>query len=400
MTAPAAGRRYRILLVCHSYPPVLGGSEIEAQRVSAALIRRGHDVHVLCAGGPPMPPLREWADPAGVPVSILTRHSRGRSRDIAFALEVAWTLWRKRHSYDLVYFLMQGLHIATGLSTVRFLRKPAVMKISGDGIIVLMSRSRMGRIELRWLREWKVPLMLLNESMTEEATRNGFPKEQLTWMPNPVDVEEFRPAAPEQAAGWRERHGIPADAPVVIYTGRLSPEKGLTGLLRGYALAAQSLPCSLLLLVGDGPMRSELEALAAGLKLGPERLRFTGRVDMREVPSWLQSSDLFALTSPNEGFSCALVEAMACGLASLVSDISANRQLIDEGVHGLSVPFDDEKAIAGALVRLFREPELRRRMGQEARRRAVENYSTLRVVERYEELFGRTLKSGGRFPSS
>jgi len=69
--------RVRVLLISDSYPPVLGGSEVEAQRVSAALIRRGHSVHVLCAGGPPMPDVRDWVDPAGVPVSILTRHSRG-----------------------------------------------------------------------------------------------------------------------------------------------------------------------------------------------------------------------------------------------------------------------------------------------------------------------------------
>ena len=56
-----------ILIVCDSYPPVLGGSEIEAQRVAAALIARGHRVRVLCSGGPPMPAVRHWTDPAGVP---------------------------------------------------------------------------------------------------------------------------------------------------------------------------------------------------------------------------------------------------------------------------------------------------------------------------------------------
>jgi glycosyltransferase involved in cell wall biosynthesis len=386
-------KRYRILLICNSYPPVLGGSEVEAQRMSVALIRRGHPVHVLCAGGPPMPAVRDWVDPAGVPVSILTRNSRGRWRDLVFAFEVTWTLWRERHNYDLVYFLMQGLHVVPALRTAHFLGKPSVMKISGDGIISLMSTSRIGRLELRWLRQWNVPVMVLNDSMVAEALRNGFPREQLTWMPNPVDIDEFCPAPPEEVARWRKDHGIPTAVPVVIYTGRLSHEKGLVPLLRGYALAAQTTPGCMLVLVGDGPMRTELEQLARELNLGPEQLKFTGRVDGKEVPSWLQASDVFALTSPNEGFSCALVEAMAAGLSSVVSAIPANQQLIAEGVHGLTVPFDNVEAIGQAFLRLFHDPGLCCRMGQAARQRAIDNYSTIRVVERYEALFSKAPQS-------
>lgn len=82
-------RPIRVLLICDSYPPVLGGSEIEAQRVSVGMIRRGHQVHVLCSGGPPMPAVRDWIDPAGISVTILTRQSRGLWKDRVFALQVA-----------------------------------------------------------------------------------------------------------------------------------------------------------------------------------------------------------------------------------------------------------------------------------------------------------------------
>ena len=71
------------LLISDSYPPVIGGSEVEAQRVCAGMIQRGHRALVLCAGGPPIPELRDWINPAGVPTRILTRHSRGRFKDIA-----------------------------------------------------------------------------------------------------------------------------------------------------------------------------------------------------------------------------------------------------------------------------------------------------------------------------
>jgi glycosyltransferase involved in cell wall biosynthesis len=390
----AASKSFRILLICDTYPPVLGGSEIEAQRVAGAMIRAGHRVQVLCSGGPPMPPQREWIDPNGsVPVSILTRRSRGRWKHFVFAFQVAREIWRRGREYDVVYFLMQGLHVASGLAAARVLRIPTVMKISGDGIISQMQRSPMGRIELRWLRQWKVPVMLLNESMIQEAMERRFARGQLIWMPNPVEITEFRPAVSGEGAEWRTSQGIPTSARVLIYVGRLSQEKGLVGLLKGFALASRADPEAMLVLVGDGAQRPELENLARDLSLG-EQIRFTGRIDVSQVPFWLRAADVFALTSPNEGFPCALVEAMSAGLASVVSGIPANLQLVDDGVHGLTVPWNDENAIGRAVARLFDDPELRGRLGQAARQRVCDNYSTERIVERYEALMAKAIEGG------
>jgi glycosyltransferase involved in cell wall biosynthesis len=384
-------KRLRILLIMDTYPPHMGGSEIEAQRVSAGLIRRGHSVEVLCGGGPPMPPVREWVDPEGVPVSILTRRSRGHWKHRIFAIAVAWQLWRRRERYDVVYFLMQGLQVAAGLPLAKLLNKPVVIKIAGSGVIPGMRRSTMGQRELDWMRDWKTPVMLLNEGMMEEAVADGLSREQLVWMPNPVDVSVFRPAEQRERNEWRARHGLPANARVAIYVGRLSGEKGVPGLLRGFAQAARSMPDAVLLLVGDGPIKSELESLAADLTqslcLSPSQIRFTGRSPISDVPRWLSAADIFALTSPNEGFPCALVEAMAVGLPAIVSAIPANLQLIEDGVHGLTVNWDDTEAISQAFLRLFGDPELRRKMGIPARERVVANYSTDVVLELYEKFF-------------
>ena len=384
-------RQLRILLIIDSYPPILGGSEIEAQRVSAALLRRGHKVKVLCAGGPPMPPVREWVDPEGVPVGILTRHTRGRWKDMAFALEVAYEIWKGRKRYDIVYFLMQGLQVATGLPTARFLGKVTVMKIAGSGVVAFMRRSRFGRLELDWMRKWKTPLMVLNEGMIEEALADGFTREQLIWTPNPVDTDHFHPAEPADIAEWRTRHGIAPDAQVIIYVGRLAPEKGLQPLLEGFAVAMKQAPRALLLLVGDGPTRPALEEMARQIDPSLSRIRFAGRAPIADVPRWLQASDLFALTSPSEGFACALVEAMSVGLPSVASAIPANLQLVEDGVHGLTVPWNDENAIGNAMLRLMADPEMRHRMGAAARARVVENYSTDTVLSFYEKTFSRLI---------
>jgi glycosyltransferase involved in cell wall biosynthesis len=271
----------------------------------------------------------------------------------------------------------------------RFLGKPILMKIGGSGVIPLMTRSPSGRLELRWLRQWAHRVMILNEGMREEALREGFRPERLLWMPNPVDTDEFAPGDDQERLRLREQFGIPPEAPVVLYCGRLAPEKALPSLIAAFALVARRKPEAMLLLVGDGPVRAAMARQAAALGLG--NVRFAGRVDPAEVRSWLRIADVFTLVSPSEGFPCALAEAMSVGLPTVVSDIPANRQLVDDGQHGLLAPVGDVEAIAGAILRLLADAGLRASMGRAARGRILDNYSTGKVADRYETLFRETL---------
>lgn len=376
-----------IVLVSHSYPPVIGGSETEAQRVCAALIARGYVVKVVCAGGDPMPPLRDWIDPEGVPVRIYAGRWKGKMRDWVFAMRVAAMLIWERRQYQIVYFLMQGVHLAAGLPVSRILGKPILMKVGGSGVIPLMARSAIGRLQLRWLREWAYRVMILNEGMQQEAIDDGFVPQQLYWMPNPVDTDKFAPVDSSVRRERRVQFGIPIDAPVVLYCGRLAPEKALPSLIEGFAGVVRRIPDAVLVLVGGGPLLTLLSEQAAQLRLPETSVRFAGRVAPPEVANWLEIADVFTLVSPSEGFPCALAEAMSAGLASVVSDIPGNRQLIDDGSHGLLVPVGDAEAIAAALIQLLEDTPLRERMGDEARKRVLENYSTAKIADRYEALF-------------
>ena len=338
-----------------------------------------------------MPNVPQWTDPLGVPVRIFARRSAGRWKDRVFALSVAWALIRERRHYQVIYFLMQGLHLAAGLPVARLLRKPVVMKISGSGLITLMQASWVGRLELRWLRRWAKRVMILNSGIAEEGQRAGLPRELLLWMPNPVDTEEFVPATDEERRRLRVDAGLTEDALVVVYVGRLAPEKELPSLLDAFAHVLRQKPDALLVLVGDGPERAALLERAAGLGVG-SRLRLTGRVSAEAVRQWLQCSDVFTLVSSLEGFPCSLVEAMAVGLPSVVTDIPGNRQLITPDVHGSLVPLGDLPALAGEIVRLLSDAPMRARMGKAARQLVVENYATERVVDRYEELFAEAVR--------
>jgi glycosyltransferase involved in cell wall biosynthesis len=233
--------------------------------------------------------------------------------------------------------------------------------------------------------------MILNEGMVAEALAAGLAREQLLWMPNPTEVDNFRPAEPEERRRFREHQAL--RGVTVIFVGRLAPEKELASLLGGFARAVAVHPDAELVLVGDGPCREEL--LQRTRQLGIEAsVRFTGRIPVDDVRAWLQASDIFVLVSNAEGFPCSLAEAMSVGLPSVVSDIPGNRQLIDSQVHGLLAAVKDEESLGLCLNQLIGEPLLRARMGREARSRIVENYSTDRVARRYEQMFLQVLSSG------
>jgi len=384
-------RRVSVALVCQSYPPVVGGSEIEVQRVCAGLLKRGHNVEVICEGAPPMPPVSRWTDPLGINVRLIGTGLPPAIRGYGYALGVAWTLLRNRASYDVVYFLMSGLHLATGLPAARFSRVPILMKFSGSSLIRRMKDSWLGRLELGFLKRWADHILVLNDGMLAEANEVGLDTRRVAWMPNPVDMDEFRPPSCDEKERLRRQFDLPNDAPVVLFVGRLALEKELPSLIAAFRQILERRPGAVLILAGDGPSRTDLEA-AAGNLMG-SAIRFTGMAPVAQVRLFMQASDVFALVSSLEGLPVSLIEAMAVGLASVVSDIPANLQLVESGTHGLAVPVRDARAIAESLLTLIDDEPTRRAMGQAARAKVKALYATESVVFRYERLFARMLRS-------
>ena len=174
------------------------------------------------------------------------------------------------------------------------------------------------------------------------------------------------------------------DRPTIGSLGRLDRQKGYDVLL--HALA--SLPDAALVLVGDGPERSSLEALASSLGVD-DRVRFVGW--HAEPRRYLTTFDVFALPSRFEGFPLAIVEAMLAGLPVVASAVGSVPEAVREGETGLLVPPDDEAALTAALRRLLAEPSVRLRLGERGRALARERFTAAAMARSFERLYEEIL---------
>jgi glycosyltransferase involved in cell wall biosynthesis len=204
-----------------------------------------------------------------------------------------------------------------------------------------------------------------------------------------VDTARFRPdaAARERV---RRSHGIPPGAAVFLYLGRINRDKGLLDLAQAYAEAGARHPDAHLLLVGpdEGNLRAALTSAAAACAT---RLHCAGLTDRPQ--EYFAAADVFCLPSYREGFGTTIIEAAAAGLPAIGSRIYGITDAIVEGETGLLFEAGEVQQLALSMRTLAGDANLRRRMGENARQRALRDFSstvvTAALLEYYETLLAR-----------
>lgn len=187
---------------------------------------------------------------------------------------------------------------------------------------------------------------------------------------NGVDLAAFRPGGDGEAL--RRRWGVPAAAPLALAVGGLTPQKDHDLLARSAARLVRRLPEARVVVVGEGFLRAALETRVRALALGN---RFLLPGFLPDVRPALAAADLLVLSSDNEGMAWVLLEALACGLPIVATDVPGVRACVEPGRNGLIVPPRDEAALADALATLLADPARRRAMGVRSRELAEARFA-------------------------
>jgi glycosyltransferase involved in cell wall biosynthesis len=216
-------------------------------------------------------------------------------------------------------------------------------------------------------------------------------------IPNGVELQRF---FNEPNPAGRNKLGLAPEDILLVYSGRLAPEKNLAFLLEAFAGVAQAVEHTHLLLIGDGPEREKLEEQTALSGL-TGRVHFTGRVSYDRLPGYLSMCDAFVTASVSEVHPLSVIEAMASGLPVVGIRSVGVGDTVRDGITGF-LAGDDLAAFAAKLTRLCLDAPLRQKMGQaahkECRRYAIEQTSAV-MVSHYERLSseGKARKHGLRF---
>ncbi|HHY47588.1 MAG TPA: glycosyltransferase family 4 protein [Firmicutes bacterium] len=185
----------------------------------------------------------------------------------------------------------------------------------------------------------------------------------------------------------------PGRGPVVGTVARLIPQKGVDVLLRAFPLVREAFPGAELVVAGDGPMRSQLQALAGHLGIGA-RVAFTGH--RNDIPALLRTFDVFVLASLSEGMPVSVIEAMASRVPVVATCTGGIPEVVEDGVSGLLVAPSDPGQLARALIWILSHRDEASRLAQNAFEKVTSRFSIDRMVEDtclfYQEVFRRKAK--------
>lgn len=208
----------------------------------------------------------------------------------------------------------------------------------------------------------------------------GVPNDLIEVIPNGAWTDDREVNSPD----LREELGLPAEARIVGFVGRLAAQKRLKDLVWAFHLLQSAIDNVFLVLVGDGPERQSTADFAQSLGCR-SKVFFTGH--SAEAEYLIRQFNVFCLPSAFEGMSNSLMEALSCGVPSVVSDIPANQELVRNEETGLVFPLGQGPDLAKAIKRFLEDPELGQKLAKNARELIDRQHSVRQMVDRYVALY-------------
>lgn len=350
-----------------------GGQELRILNEMAGMAQRGHKVILLC---PSSAPIYREAQRRQLPVAALPL---GRKR---IGGVIALWRWLRAHPVDIVNTHSSTDSWLAALANL-FLFKRATTLIRTRHVSVPVSNNG----TTRWLYQYATKhIVTTGESLRAQlVSHNGYDPDTITSVPTGIDAEIFRPG---DRLAARQQLNLSLQDAIVGVVATLRSWKGHEILLRACAQLGEQAPT--VLVVGDGPQRERLAQIAQQLNF-THKVFFAGRQD--NVVPWLHAMDIFVLPSyANEGVPQALLQAMLCGLPVISTNIGAIPEALTDGINGLVVPPKDVESLARAIKQLLTNPDLGKRLSEQAQRDVKTRYAFASMLDKMEKVYIQALR--------
>ncbi|HEY4261647.1 MAG TPA: glycosyltransferase [Schlesneria sp.] len=262
------------------------------------------------------------------------------------------------------------------------------------GVPHIVAGIRVAERRCRWhvrLDRWTNSLVDHNVCVSQgvadfSVQEAGLKARKVSVIPNGVDFANYANASPTDLG----QLGLKKQFPVVITVGRLEEQKGIRFLLNAATTVLQQHPDCQFLIVGDGPERPSLAAMASSLGIGSS-IHFAGH--RGDVPGLLKASDLFVLPSLWEGMPNALLEAMAAGLPVIASAVEGSREIIKSDESGLLVPAGNSSELATAILRVLNDPHFASRLVSQSQDDVAKIFTNIAATAAYDHLYRQLIST-------
>lgn len=367
----------RLLMMLNTFET--GGSERQFVAVTSALSQNKFDIRLGCVAriGPLLEGVGHVAE---FPLGGSFLSLRAQLSRVALARYLRSEKIRIAHSFDFYTNLLL-------LPTARLAGVRAVIgshRQLGDLLTSLQFRAQ--AIAFRFCDR----VVCNSKAAAGRLLEHGVPEHKIVIIPNGLGPEIFASPAPALPVSRTTlRVGMIA---------RMNTRaKNHAIFLRAAARIVSKFPNVEFLLVGDGPLRPELQALANELGISGQVL-FLG--DRRDIPELLASMDISVVPSTSESLSNAVLESMAAGVAVVATNVGGTPEVVSEGKTGLLVSPDSEDTLANGIERFIAQPALRTSCAQKGKALAIAQFSLRHVADRYEQLYEEILATKGQLKSA
>jgi glycosyltransferase involved in cell wall biosynthesis/peptidoglycan/xylan/chitin deacetylase (PgdA/CDA1 family) len=373
----------RIVFISLEYAPVIGGAEKQTRTLAETLAAAGFPVSVLTRRHKGLP---ESETLNGVEIKRIRTVWLPFLSWLSFIGGVLLFVHRRKKENMILQAQILSVPALAAAFCARVFNKPALVKLAAGGPggnIDTLLRSRLGRYKFNLLKENLDYFIAINQEVRDELAREGITTRKVKYLSNGVDTDLYRPITPQEKEKIRSSLKI-GTGPLIVYSGRLHKVKNLAVLIESIG-QMKTTSAAKLLIIGSGPEEKALKKQVASMRL-TEKIIFLPMQE--EVRQFLQAADIFVLPSQREGIANALLEAMSCGLAPVVSNVGGNKELVQAGKNGLVVEPGNVSSLAMALSRLAEDNKLRSGLGAAARQRVVANYSLAATIAGYLDIYG------------